>query len=194
MKMKPPSKLSKFLYNPWTLAVGTVFLGIFLPSIINTIKTKMNIIASIQTILRTIFTAIKIFLCFRIPVWVVLLVVIGIICAIILLSKFSYDNESDQEPLWKNFTHFRWRNWLFTWKYSGNNIIDLRPICLKCQCELSLTKASGGGYHMIFYCPNCSSIYPGIYENDLEDIEKIIYHKLNTGEYKNEIATRKNGI
>ena len=191
MKNEYQSKFKKFIYNPWTLVVGTVILGIFIPSSINAIKNQKNIVESVQMILQTIFTAIKTFLCFRIPVWAILLTLLGIVAAIIIIFKFFYNDEPLQEPLWKAFTHFQWKDWLFTWEYSGNMIINLRPICNNCKCELTYESSGHMFDRGFFYCPNCSSKYPGIYQNELKDVEKIIYHKLNNGEYKNEITIPK---
>jgi hypothetical protein len=162
---------------------------VFIPSIIESLKNKHGIFVSIKTILQIIFLGKKI-VCFKIAVWAIILALIGIILIIIVILKFLY-NEPAQEPLWKTFTHFQWKDWLFTWEYSGSHIINLRPICNNCRCELSDNSSGQLFDRGLFYCPNCLSKYPGIYRNELGDVDKIICHKINSGEYKNEITIQR---
>lgn len=127
---------------------------------------------------------VRVFL-FRIPVWILLLVIFGLLLILILVSMIF--TNKNKLPEWKKYTREYYGSWLFEWYYTENTwgntkISNLRPICTNCHCDLSVENDFyNRGY---LYCPKCSSKFPLLNHNTLEDLEKVIIRNLKTGEYK----------
>jgi len=185
------SKIKKYLSNPWIFAIGTTIIAFFVTTILNSFIKDINFKDSFFGIIKIIGQIFFNILTFRIYVWIIILVLLFLFALILILPIFA-KKEIDDVPTYRNYRYFKYKEWLFTWDYSssryGIQIKNVRPICMKCKCELSQNSYSamgGGGYRYYFYCPNCEEKYNYIYQNDntLEDVEKIIVLNLNNSQY-----------
>ncbi|MPL85647.1 hypothetical protein SDC9_31619 [bioreactor metagenome] len=179
---KKTNWLKAFFANGWTISIGSTVIGLIIPSIYSSIKNQINIFKGFISVIKSIFYAIWSFLCIQLPIWVFitsLLVLIGIsLLKIKILKK--------KELVWMSYTSDNFKDWLFTWGYSqyGGHIVDLKPICSRCHCDLSSTSHSYfTGQKDYLYCPNCDSRYPIFTRTEQEDIEKLIIYKIKNNSF-----------
>ena len=173
-------KLKTFLMNPWTYGIGTLLIGTVLSSKITSIVNEIKFLEGFQIVVKTVVLFFKNVFFAKVPVWSIVLGIGVVFLILLFIACFSNENNEPEKPDWHNYTSFMWRKgmkeWLLTWSYQGNRIVDLRPICSKCKCELSSDR-----YEL--YCPNCSAKFPYLDTNTLSDIEKIIDRDINTGDW-----------
>jgi hypothetical protein len=172
--------LKSFFNHSWSLVIGGAIFSYALPSIHMSITQNISVVLGLYNVGKIIINFIVRVFMFRIPVWILLLVILGLLFILIFISMISANRHS--LPKWRNYTHEYYGEWLFEWNYKirqfgGTEIDNLRPICNKCYCDLS----NRSNY---LYCPNCNAIFPDVNYTILANIEKIIIRNLKTGEYK----------
>jgi hypothetical protein len=177
-----------FLNHPWFLVIGGAIFSYVLPSIHISITQNISIVKGLYNVGKAIINFIVRFFSFRIPLWILFLVIFGLLSIFILISMIITNKKVLQK--WKNYTCEYYGEWLFEWGYTENvwgntQISNLRPICANCRCDLSVENDTYNfnkrGY---LYCPKCSSKFPLLNHNTLEDLEKVIIRNVKTGEYK----------
>jgi hypothetical protein len=177
--------LKLFLNHPWSLVIGGSIFSYVLPSIIMSITQNISVAMGLYNVGKVIIKFIVRFFLFRIPVWILLSVILGLLFIFILILMIL--TNKNILPRWKNYTREYYVEWLFEWNYTENvygdtQINNLRPICTNCRCDLSVENDMyNRGY---LYCPKCSSKFSLLKHNTLEDLEKVIIRNLKTGEYK----------
>jgi NOL1/NOP2/fmu family ribosome biogenesis protein len=186
------NKIKDFLANPWVYTFGAGIFLYLVTTIVNSFIKDINFKDSFIGIAKTIGRVLYIILTFRIYVWILILVIIVFFFIILISAKLKSSNNI---LAYKDYRYIKYDEWLFTWDYSssrnGIHINNLRPICMKCRCELSQAEnrhwARNGGCKDFFYCPNCNEKYNYIYSSDniLGDIEKIIIYNLNNSKFDN---------
>ena len=140
-----------------------------------------------------------------ISVWLVIILCIIILLVLrfrnVLIKSFGKEEqreEEQREPEWWNYKEDIFFDKLITWEYRRNSlgevlINDLQQICKECECELSEDDLWSLKLRRdIVYCPNCEKKYDAISNQEYEDIEKLIRHKIKTGEYKDSPYYEKN--
>lgn len=177
-------RIKKILLNPWTI-------GIFSPIIATSITAKVKQIKFFEALKLLLSWLIKI-ITFRVPLY---LIVLGILFFIVIIniSVKIEERKEENRPKWLNYTTDSYKDWIFKWQYNINyynqcKIENLRPVC-QCGCELSMKDDYKNRYYGrgILLCPNCENTYPTMDIDTLDDFEKILIHKINTGNYPTDI-------
>jgi predicted nucleotidyltransferase/membrane protein implicated in regulation of membrane protease activity len=181
------NKVIKLIHNPWIVGAGIAIFSYLLPSIHMSVAKNISIIMSLYTVGKIIANFVIRFFLFGVPLWVLILVFAALVALFVLFLKEKRKKHTESD--WKKYTQEFYDKWLFTWEYVTNyenqvKISKLRPICSKCQCELSNQKDMQYLFTIGYYCPNCSSKFPALKANTLDNLEKIIIRNVNTGEYK----------
>ncbi|PHV69245.1 hypothetical protein CS063_16795 [Sporanaerobium hydrogeniformans] len=131
-------------------------------------------------------------LTFKVPVFVIILIIIGLWVVKKIYNSFSSE-KVDNSPQWLNYKKSKYKKWIFAWDYNLNSylrqyeIIHLRPVC-QCGCELS-KNANGSTVHYSYgtlICPKCGKTYPEIYEEDILDFKKVLLYDINNDLYPKE--------
>jgi hypothetical protein len=186
---KRNSKLKKFLYNPWTIALGTPFL-LFLSGVIyNSLKNNLNIFKSVLSVLDIIGNFFYTIMTYKLYVWVVLVIIVFLLIGLFCIGVIIGTKNKNKENTWQKYHYFEYKKWLFTWDYSrtiqGLEIYNLHIVCKNCRCELSQDETYiNGSYYSNYYCPNCNSKYEYINQTIIDNVRKIIYHNIDNNEYK----------
>lgn len=180
--------MKKYFSNAWVIGILGSIIATFIISAITAIYKKINIIQAIKQLLTWVIA----FLTFRIPLYIILIVIVCIaiaakICIVVLTAKEC------EKPKWLKYTKTKYKNWFMTWEYHLNydnkyNIENLRPIC-ECGCELSNRESINNVYYSVgvLVCPKCENTYPPIDSNALEDFNKILIHDIKNEKYPNDL-------
>ncbi|MFY9120671.1 MAG: hypothetical protein WAO57_10145 [Syntrophomonadaceae bacterium] len=177
---KMDHNIIKILKNPWSITVLGGVVVFLLTSILNSLIQNVNFIESAKNIIIFIFEILKSIFIFKVPIWLVILFLCGLIFMLYIVSEWK-----NTAPQWMNYKSDYFFEWLFAWEYSNYlgtmKITGLRPICSKCKCELSLGSIH---YQEILYCPDCGSKYKLLTENTIDDVEKIIINRIKHNNFK----------
>jgi hypothetical protein len=118
---------------------------------------------------------------FRIPLWALLFCLSLLFLIIRIVLKLQ-----PKEPLWIHYKSDFFKGMLFSWNYTNyfgvKEITDLRPICSKCRCELSLG-GYGGLRESWLYCPSCDEKFEIVTRKTIEDVQKVITNKIMNDQY-----------
>lgn len=178
------NKMKKVLSNSWAISVGSSLIVIAITALVK----KINFFESLKLLLSWFIKIIT----FRVPLY---LIVLGILFFIVIIniSVKIEERKEENRPKWLNYTTDSYKDWIFKWQYNINyynqcKIENLRPVC-QCGCELS----EKNNYNNVYYslgrliCPNCEKIYPIMDIDTLEDFQKILIHKIDTGNYPKDL-------
>ncbi|UKA28961.1 hypothetical protein [Photobacterium damselae] len=113
----------------------------------------------------------SLFLTLRIPLWVVLSFIVAVISLIVFI--FSRQKKEDHNITGIGKGYYFGVNWEWSYLYYENRYIPymFKPICPKCQCEMSKVTSLGGG-DLQFKCSSCDGINSNVIHlnrNDLDD-------------------------
>ncbi|MDD4681468.1 MAG: hypothetical protein PHP79_11440 [Clostridia bacterium] len=184
--IKINDNIIKIFKNPWAITVLGGVVVFLLTSILNSIIQNVNYIKSAKNIIIFIFEIFKSILIFKVPIWIVLLCLCGLI--FVLYIVFEWQN-IENKPRWMNYKSDCFFEWLFAWEYSDYlgtcNITRLRPICSNCRCELSRGNEKESFYSQeIMYCPDCGKKFKMLTDNTINDVEKIIINRIKSNKFK----------
>lgn len=162
-----------FLKKPWIVGIGTSVFATLISSIILSLVQKINIIKSVITVIKFLFSIIIKILFFKISVWIIIIGILILILVLYIISRF-------QDVYIPDYNHDRYSNWSFKWKINiskdGWSISHLRPVC-ECGCELNKDEQHfQNSWHL--YCPNCRREYPYLYHQNYKDAEIYFEHKI----------------
>jgi len=130
-KQKEKSRLKRFLYNPWIVAIVSSIIVAHLLGIF----TEFRIFQKITELINVIFEISWNVLSYKIPLWLGLLGIPLTIGTIYLLVLTDTRREQQQTPQFHSYTQDEIENYLWKWNYSlTNRIVNLRPICPICEC------------------------------------------------------------
>jgi hypothetical protein len=93
----------------------------------------------------------------NIPLWVLIVIIPILIYAVIMVVIEWID--VFRKPLYLRFTSMEYEQWLLKWNYKPTkyyeyyNIVNIRPVCRKCGCELDKYYADASVIGL--YCPVC---------------------------------------
>jgi len=171
------SMLSKKLINFIKGSIGAIIVGT-----ITTLLAASLSEMSIKEVSTLIVSAIHKFLIFRIPVWVMLIIVFLVIISVILLKRKRH------LPDWYSYTKMPYIDHLFTWEYSGREPCNFKELCMKCGCVINSRT-----------CPNCNSSQNPIlstiyYFQFIRDLKSVIQLNIETGKYKEYIKQYKKKV
>lgn len=180
--------IKKILSNTWVVSILCSIIATIIVSTATALYKQINLLEALKLLFKTLLTWISNILIFRVPVYIILLVILFLIFAIEIYLKFSTAKEVNS-PKWLNYTRTRYKNWVLKWEYRlsyGNKykIENLHPIC-ECGCELSKKNRQGNSYYSngILVCPKCGNTYPLLENSTLEDFQKILIHDIDTENY-----------
>lgn len=170
--------MKKFLKSPWTIGISTTLLGFILTVGYDLIKGK-QVFTTIGKFFSVLWGWIIAFLTFDLQVWLVLVGIAVIFCALYVVVKIS-DNKEQVKPNFTNYTqdHFRLWKWSWSWEWSSYykkwRVANLQAHCPKCD-----TPMSHDSYEDIFQCPRCS--FRAEYDNHEKsyEVEAVIIDNLN---------------
>ncbi|MGI2800807.1 zf-TFIIB domain-containing protein [Photobacterium damselae subsp. damselae] len=111
------------------------------------------------------------FLTLRIPLWVVLSFIAAVISLIVFIFSRQKKEEHNITGIGKGY--YFGVNWEWSYLYYENRYIPymFKPICPKCQCEMSKVTSLDGG-DLQFKCSSCDGINSNVIHlnrNDLDD-------------------------
>lgn len=167
-----------FLRNPWTIGICTILIA----SAINSFLENVNIFQSIIKVFLSIIS-------FKIPTWVL---VLGVGGYHILNKFFLKPVNTIPKPEWISYNKEKHNGILYKWDYQINNDkyepSEIIPICDDCFCPLTEREfpigwSHFGGEESYSYCPKCLKRFMHVDQDVLDDIEKIIKHNIQSGEY-----------
>jgi hypothetical protein len=112
---------------------------------------------------------------------ILVLVCIPIIIVVIkkgLLTRLVKALTQAEPPAWIHYTNMPYKGYIIEWDYQVVPLV-LSVLCPACRCIVS--QKPGSGYT---YCPKCDTYFPErLYEQDFEDIRKIIERNIRMGDY-----------
>lgn len=180
-------KLRQSFTNPWIIGTGTAIIANVIGPIIYAHIENIEILRAFTQIWGKILMSIKQgivgVITLEVPLWIILIVIVGVIGVRVIGMKFKGD-ASLKEDFLEN-TEEVYKQWLFTWKYTKRsegyfiNGDTFRPIC-KCRCELVNKQSKVEGEYIIssangyLYCPNCQQYYDRPTSEDIEEAVRVI--------------------
>ncbi|MCT4606324.1 MAG: hypothetical protein N4A64_09525 [Marinisporobacter sp.] len=174
--------------SAWVVNILCSIIATIIISAATALYKQINLLEALKLLFKTLLTWISTILTFKVPVYIILLVIVFLIIAIESYSKF-FATKEDNLPKWLKYTRTHYKNWVLKWEYHlgyGNkfNITNIHPIC-ECGCELSAKQQYGNTYYGggIFICPKCENTYPPLENSTLDDFRKILIHDINTENY-----------
>ncbi len=107
----------------------------------------------------------------KIPIWGVLLFIFSVI--LLIMSAFFCKKDKGHNITGIGRGYYFGVNWEWSYLYYENRYIPymFKPICPKCQCEMSKVTSLGGG-DLQFKCSSCDGINSNVIHlnrNDLDD-------------------------
>lgn len=182
------SKIKKVLSNVWVIGVFSPIIGTIIISAFTALIKQINFFVALKLILMWIVKVIT----FRIPLYIIIIVILSLFFAIKVYVKIQDSKESNL-PKWLKYTKIQYKNWFMAWEYELNydnkyKIESVRPIC-KCGCELSFKESYKNAFYGngVLVCPKCESTYPPLERSSLEDFYKILIHDINVGNYPQDL-------
>ncbi len=178
--------MKKFLKNPWTISMGSVFFGFLLTVLYDLIKGK-NIFSTVGGILSNVITFLLSVMNFRLKVWWVL---IGLIVVFLILCLIARYNESktiqaeQEKPPFFKYTKDQIKGWNWEWRWYKNlygqyDIEDLHPVCS--SCGTPLVRSDNIEYNL--ECMRCNKKYSE-YLPDMDNIKIYIRDSAKRGIYQ----------
>lgn len=164
--------MKKFLYNPWTIGIGTTLLAFFLPIVLDLIK-GLQILTTTKEILSFLFNIILTFFNFEIKVWWLLIAVAVLALALYIAVKIA-DVKADSQPAFFRYTKDTIQGWCWEWNWQKNSfgeydVYNLHPICTHCGTPL----IQSDPFYGRIKCLRCNRDYPNSLPN-LDHIKMII--------------------
>jgi len=173
----------KLLLNPWIIGVFTPIIALALAAVIK----KINIIEASKWLFSTILNFTIDILTFKISIYVIVLISLGIFIAVKIYFKIDEVKEVNKSK-WLAYTKNHYEKWNLTWQYdlqydNKYQINNIRPIC-KCGCELIMKNKLGNiSYGSgILFCPKCKNTYPLLDEDTLKDFRYILEYDIKNGQ------------
>lgn len=170
---------NKWIHNPWTISIGTALLSICLTAIYDLIKDK-PFLSTLLHVVTWIFELIVSVLTFKLSLWIVILLMVGLWLFIRVrnLSKKVID------PDFWNYKRDVFNKWIWKWDYeflgSSWDIINLRPHCPNCETML-INK--GSMYHGDVRCPRCNYRATDKEIESTNDTKVLIIDNIQKGAY-----------
>lgn len=124
--------MKKFLYNPWTIGIGTTLLAFFLPIVWDLIK-GLEILTTTKEILSFLLNIVLAFLNFEIKAWWLLIAVAVLALALYIAAKIA-DVKAENQPAFLRYTKDTIQGWCWEWNWqkillrSMMYIICTRPV------------------------------------------------------------------
>ena len=174
------------------LVVGLILLFISSTGIVAWLQ---NIVwwEAIKNVVSTVWNAIVWFMTIDIPIWGILIFVVGLILIlyianIIYNATHSQSGYEQQTLDWLNYTSDTFDGFQYEWKYTGIDheqcsIRDITVLCPNCGTSLLPTNR----YNDSFRCPRCNKYFDRTVHNapkSLGDIEVLIIDNIKRGNYK----------
>lgn len=148
--------MKKFFISVFTAVIVEVVASIIVSSI-----SKINLIDATIIIWKWIYNLIKSIVLFRVPIWIILILLVFLL--IIITFIYNYSNRNNcSKPWYSDYIKDEYKNILYTWNYtttySGNiDIENFRPICPSCDGDLTMVREHGNRHYGSprLFCPNC---------------------------------------
>lgn len=172
--------IKKIILNPWLIAI---IAPIITTGIVAVIK-EVNFGQATKYIFNIIINILN----YKVSIKIILIVVAILILVFLMYIKLINFKE-EQKPAWINYTKDRYKEWFFKWTYikvyNKYSIEDITPIC-KCGCILSRKDRHNNRYYSngVLVCPKCNSSYSNLDIDDINDFKAIIYHNIETNNYR----------
>lgn len=167
--------MKKWLYGV-SIAVAA---GLIVSFILSKVQ-QVNFLGGISILIEYI----KDFFLIEFPIYGFLLTIIIIVIAFLLYVKIS--DSGSLEPEWKKYLKRYYKGSWYKWRYVGNRIDSITPICGECLCILSRNDNPKKMWPN-FKCPKCGIEYDvNLYnlEEIIHDLEKVIASDIESGDYK----------
>lgn len=163
-------------------AIGVFIIPIIQGVVIHKIE-NINYIDALKKIFTNIFNFVISIMNFKVPIWLISLLVI-LILLIIKIYTYIKNAVDKDEYEWEKYKTEKYEGLTYTWKYDNylgeKKIKDLKPIC-ECGCDL-IIKDSYNNYHKYqgyLVCPNCGKGYNNNFMQNRQAVSNIIVYKYN---------------
>ena len=158
------------------------FIIIFIVPIITGVITSkienINFFQAIELIIKTLIDWSKTILLYKIPVWIILIILL-LIFLILKVIIWIYNKkekikliEEDVKKVYKDYTTDCYNDinykWIWKERYDGIEMNYLHPICT-CGCDLINT------YNSYIKCPDCKKSYKNTI--NLEEAERVFLNR-----------------
>lgn len=176
----------RILSNTWVVGILCSIIATGIVSVVTSVHKEINIVQAVILVLKTLWCWVLAVLTFKVPMYAILIAIIGLIFGLKILASYS-SSKQNNSPQWLKYKKAPYKSWIFTWEYQIDifsktyEIEHLRPIC-QCGCALSCI---GDLYYdnMRLSCPKCGQQYPPISEYDISDFKKVLIHDIQNDLY-----------
>ena len=189
--------IKKIFKNGWIFNITCSIIATIVIWVVTLIYNNIDILSAAKLVFTTACNIVVFALAFKIPLYIILILISALIMVLAVYSKFSNSKE-ESLPTFLKCTSTTYRQWIFKWEFKFNTylkkyeIINTRPIC-QCGCELSQNQNSieSSGFRTNYsygtlICPKCSNTYPRISDEDILDFEKVLIHDLTNNTNENQ--------
>ena len=109
--------MKKFWASPWTIGIGTSFIGFLFTVIYDLVKDK-SIFSTIWSIIKWIWNLIISFLNFNIKVWWLLIGIAVLFLVLFLIAKYyDFKNENENSAGFLKYTKDTIQGWSWDWNW-----------------------------------------------------------------------------
>lgn len=165
------------------ISVFTAIIVEVVASIIVSLISKINLIDATIIIWKWIYNLIKSIVLFKVPIWVIL-ILIAFFIIIIRIIYNSANNSNYSKPWYSDYTKDEYKNVLYSWNYiSYYGTIDIenfRPICPNCSGDLIEVDRYGNIHYGSpkLLCPNCDKIFHNPNYEETKQAKLFVFNNL----------------
>jgi len=166
--------MKKFWASPWTIGIGTSFIGFLFTVIYDLVKDK-SIFSTIWSIIKWIWNLIISFLNLNIKVWWLLIGIAVLFLVLFLIAKYyDFKNENENSAGFLKYTKDTIQGWSWEWNwqkdwYGKYDVENLHPVCSSCGTPLVRDEDFYGNLK----CLRCNRNYNNHFP-DLNHVKMII--------------------
>lgn len=170
--------MKKIFISVFTAVIVEVFASIIVASI-----SKINVIEATKIIWKCIYNLIKSIIFFKIPLWIILILVVLFI--VIMKVIYNFKNDYDySKPWYSDYIKDEYKNVLYSWYYTNNygtlDIKNFRPICSNCGGDLIEVDRYGNTHYGSpkLLCPNCDKIFHNPSYEEIKQAKVFVFNNL----------------
>ena len=165
-----------WIRSEWAVGLGATLFGFLLTIGYDFLKQK-PVLNTIGNILRGIWNFIISFLNFDIKVWWILCFIVLVIITVLLIAKFSKNNENSGLPKFLEYKSQWLKGYRFSWYWKkgydgGWNLANFKIHCPKCDTPMASTQ-----YYDKYNCPRCD--YSNVEAVSCNKAEQVVIDNAN---------------